>query len=108
MQRKLNIYYSIFILNKLVPIHVALIKFSHSLGPLIEGIIIFACAKGKNYKQSCHVSLKSELKICRNLLLARLTHVPVVVQRIRLLLQQKKIPLFPFTLWQPLNSIQPK
>jgi hypothetical protein len=45
------------ILNKLVPIHIALIKFNHSLGPVIEGIITFECAKGKNYKQSCHVSL---------------------------------------------------
>lgn len=51
------IYYSIFILNKLVPIHIALIKFNRSFGPVIEGVLTFACAKGKNYKQSCHVSL---------------------------------------------------
>jgi hypothetical protein len=76
MQRKPNIYYSFSILNKLVPIHIALIKFNHSFGPVIEGIITFACAKRKNYKQRCHVSLKSEPKICHNLLLAHLTHLP--------------------------------
>jgi hypothetical protein len=56
-KKKTNIYYSIFIFKKLVPIHIALIKFNHSFGPVIEGILTVACTKFKNYKQSCHVSL---------------------------------------------------